>query len=196
MSARSRVPIRVRNQSSNASKSTTPSSRGNSTNPRDRSSPYSPLVRRSDRGRSKLSTSTTKRLDENIAPLNNETNVSTSQSSNNEVQQIILADQVDDGNVGELSQSISFTTVQANDIQSNSAHTTSTNNLTHNVGLNDGQHTTPLVLRDPDLQKNLVMTNDAVYQLFDVTTDGLFQCKLCPQVIFSVYSASVQRKYR
>lgn len=183
MSARSRVPVRVRNPSSNSSNATTPnSSRANSNNARERSSPYSPLIRRSKLNQNKSSSSTTQRSKEAITTMNNPTNssISISQSSKNEFQQTTIADGDDDVNV-EVLENMSDTGTQTNNVQSTSVHTALTDKFSQNLGLNDSRITTSILLRDPGRPKDLI-DNDAVYQLFDTTTSGLYRCKLCQQV--------------
>ncbi|CAF1291621.1 unnamed protein product [Rotaria sordida] len=176
MSARGRVNSRAQSRSSNTSNSSTPnSSRVRSTTARDNSSPYGSSTRRSNKNQNKLRSATSKHPN-NKNGMNNE-NVTESHLSDKGLQQSIVGGESDD----ELSRNMLNTTIQVTNSQSNSAHTTLTNNFVQNFSLNDTTSTTSTILRSRDIQKNRVMNNDEVYKLFDKLSNGLFRCKLCQQ---------------
>ena len=189
MNARNRVSIRVRNRSSNTSNaSTLSSSRVRSTNVLDKSSPYVSLARRSNQDENRLSSSASKHPNSSRNTKNEEINIPESHLSNNEVEQVIVADQSDD-NDDELLHNMSVPIMQANDFQPSCIHTTSTNNIAQKFSLNDNRNAMSTVLRDPGLQKNYVMGNDEVYTLFDTTANGLFRYKLCQQGKYNFLSS-------
>ncbi|CAF1412013.1 unnamed protein product [Adineta steineri] len=192
MSARSRVNA----QTSDASNSSTPSTRRvRSTTVRNRSSSYGSLGRRSttDNDENQLSSESLERPKNNKPLARNQPRNSKSRLSTDEIQQIFIQNQMDDND--ESPQTTSNSTVQIINSQSSSTHTT-TNNLLQNLSLNDSSTTTLTILPNNVIDKKHIIDNEKVYNLFNKIDTNLFSCKTCQEEIKGgKYSTTNLRKH-